>query len=246
MDTRTDSRENGGRPYRSHLQPACYPCRSRKSRCKTTTYASSTCDACHAQGTPCVYPPSSSRPATASSHSRRRRASHKNSANSSSRIRTPRARCLSSTSPTISQRILQPYVSAEVERHEATSSSSPSTHQHQLSATPSNHANHPTISALVSVIAESEQGSSHVVSPAIADDDRVFHEYFSSTSYGQSKRMVRSHLNSSIPSRIERPILFSTVPKRGQREEESRQIAAGNLEAIEGALHPHCNDLIDL
>ena len=100
---------------------------------------------------------------------------------------------------------------------------------------------------MIDIIAESEEGSSHVVSPAIADDDRVFQEYlFSSPSYGQSRRMVRFHLDLNNLSQHTRPILFNTVPKRGKRESESRSLAASYCEVIEKLVEPHQNNLIDL
>lgn len=104
-----------------------------------------------------------------------------------------------------------------------------------------------SISALIDIIAESEEGSSHVVSPAIADDDGVFQEYlFANTTYGQSRRMVRFHLNLNNPSQHTRPILFNTVPKSGKRESESRSLAASYCEIIEKLVEPYQNDLINL
>jgi hypothetical protein len=44
-----------------------------------------------------------------------------------------------------------------------------------------------SISAMIDIIAKSGKGSSHIESPAIADDDRVFQEYlFPHTRYGQA------------------------------------------------------------
>ncbi|KAI1453565.1 fungal-specific transcription factor domain-containing protein [Annulohypoxylon moriforme] len=43
------------RPYRSHLRPACLPCRKRKSRCKIEAQSSS-CLMCRAHGTDCEFP----------------------------------------------------------------------------------------------------------------------------------------------------------------------------------------------
>jgi hypothetical protein len=102
-----------------------------------------------------------------------------------------------------------------------------------------------SISALIEIIAKSE-GSSHIVSPAIADDDKVFQEYLANTSYGQSGRMVRFHLNFNNPSGHTRPIVFSTIPKRGKRETESRSLAASNCEMLEKLIEPYQNELINL
>lgn len=64
-----------GRPYRSHLRPACVPCRRRKSRCQTEP-TSSVCLMCRAHQTACLFPDggstsSPSRTATSISRSRR-------------------------------------------------------------------------------------------------------------------------------------------------------------------------------
>lgn len=107
-------------------------------------------------------------------------------------------------------------------------------------------------------IITSEEGSSYVVSPAIADDDRVFQEYLCNTSPGHSRRMVRFHLNfngnghgnrsgsGSHAGAHTRPILFSMVPRRGERETESRTLAASHLQTTEKLIAPHENDVIDL
>jgi hypothetical protein len=58
--------------------------------------------------------------------------------------------------------------------------------------------------------------------------------------------MVRFHLNLNNPSQHTRPILFNTVPKRGQRESESRSLAASYCEIIEKLVEPYQNDLINL
>lgn len=220
------------RPYRSHMHPACVPCRARKSRCESRRQSS--CVMCQAHGTDCVFP--------AAVQSRRRSNNLRRNATSKEKNPSasvePRMRCLSSTSPTLSPRSFQSYTPQSEQYAQIgamADHSSPSTGREDTST-----------SALVDLVAKSDKGSSHVVSPAIADDDRVFQEYLSNTSYGQSRRMVRFHLNLNNPSQYTRSILFHTVPKRGQREMESRSIAASNLKIIEKMIEPYHNDLIDL
>ncbi|TPX15462.1 uncharacterized protein E0L32_004442 [Thyridium curvatum] len=103
-----------------------------------------------------------------------------------------------------------------------------------------------SISAMMGIIAQPDEGTSHVVSPAIADDDRVFQEYLSNTSTAQKRRMVKFHLNLGQPTRHARQILFNIVPKRGERETESRSIAASSFEVIEKLIDPYQDDLITL
>ncbi|KAK5718414.1 hypothetical protein LTR15_008141 [Elasticomyces elasticus] len=92
-----------------------------------------------------------------------------------------------------------------------------------------------------------EEGSAHVVSPAIADDDLVFQEYLSNEPPTLGRRMIRSHATVIQPSSAKaRPIMFHIVPKRGQREIESRRLAQSHLIALEELLDPYHQDLIDL
>jgi hypothetical protein len=245
MDADLEHRSTEGRPYRSHLHPACFACRARKSKCKTG-HASSTCDACRAQGTPCAFPQARApkqRVSRKSVQSRRKAFSDQGAGSPSHFMPASRTRCLASTSPTLSQRILQPYAAPgpHMEPFEPLEASVITVTAHvQVQPTSESPATIDTIIPL-------EEGSSHVVCPAIADDDRVFNEYFSNTSYGQSRRMIRSHLSRSDPGdRHARPILFSTVPKRGERETQSRAHAAANCTAIENLISPYQGDLIDL
>lgn len=112
-----------------------------------------------------------------------------------------------------------------------------------------------SVSTLADIVT-SEEGSSYVVSPIIADDDRVFQEYLCNTSPGHSRRMVRFQLNfngngnesthGSQNGSYTRPILFGMVPRRGERETESRTLAASHLETTEKLIAPHEDDVIDL
>lgn len=66
--------EASERPYRSHLRPACNPCRRRKSRCQTEAN-SDVCLMCRAHRTQCSFP-EESRANQANSTPRRQRRSH--------------------------------------------------------------------------------------------------------------------------------------------------------------------------
>ncbi|KAK5166058.1 uncharacterized protein LTR77_008319 [Saxophila tyrrhenica] len=101
-------------------------------------------------------------------------------------------------------------------------------------------------SAVTDMVVAPEEGSAHVVSPAIADDDRVFQEYLSNEPSNRNRRMIRSHptMGDSMPEA--RPILFNIVPKRGQREAESRLLAQSHLKGLEELVAPYQQDLVDL
>lgn len=95
------------------------------------------------------------------------------------------------------------------------------------------------------MIAEADKGSSHVVSPAIADDDLVFQTYLSnSAAGGQSRRMVRCSRAGGGGGL--RPILFNITPRRGDREAESRALAATHCAHIETLIAPYREELIDV
>lgn len=236
------STEGRGRPYRSHAHPACLPCRARKSQCKTGD--ASSCVMCQTHGTDCVFPQAAERPRKKTGHTKRNTSFRGRHSMTSSHTQALRTRCLSSTSPTPSQRALQSY---SPPRNEQRASTNEAIVDHPERSSPSIGHQDNSIPTLIDIIAKSAEGSSHVVSPAIADDDRVFQEYlFSNTPYGQSKRMVRFHLNLNNPGQHTRPILFNTAPKRGKRESESRSLAASYCEIIERLVEPYQDDLIHL
>lgn len=83
-----------------------------------------------------------------------------------------------------------------------------------------------------------EEGSAHVVNPAIADDDRVFQEYLSNEPPSRNRRMVRSHSIVSPSLTRSRSILFNIVSKRGERELEARGIAHSHLTTLEELIEP--------
>lgn len=206
---------------------------------------------CQTYGTDCIYPqapeqrqrgqggrsrrntPSSVRRATATSTP-----SNIRHTPTSTHIQLSRTRCPSSASPTLNHRVLQSYTTPRSEyarTDEATEHAIPPVgHQDDQ------------VSALRDIIAKSGQGSSMVVSPAIADDDRVFQEYLSNSPSDQNRRMVRFHLNLDNANGHPRPLLFNIVPKRGQRETESRSLAASYCEVIEKIIEPYQDDLINL
>ncbi|KAH7409690.1 putative Zn(II)2Cys6 transcription factor [Cadophora sp. MPI-SDFR-AT-0126] len=224
-----------GRPYRSHMRPACFPCRARKSRCQTRN--TSVCVLCQAHGTVCVFPQSTARSRRSRDTPRRRNASDaERNATPSLKDQRTRTRCLSSTSPgPPPPQSFTPQSEHHTPNGAMTEFSSPLVVGLNDS-----------ISHLIDITAKSHEGSSHVVSPAIADDDRVFQEYLSNTPHGQSRRTVRFQLDLSNPSQYTRSILFQIVPKRGKREVESRSIAASNLEIIDRRIAPYQDDLINL
>jgi len=219
-----------GRPYRSHAHPACIPCRVRKSRCKTTQ-ASASCFMCQANDTECVFPVTAERPPRTAPRPSKTYRGGKHSTTSSS-TEVFQTQCLSSDSPTLFQDGL---LLDNTPRSQQRPPTNQVTDYREL------------LSPVIDSVAESGEGSSHVVSPAIANDDKVFQEYLSNTPYGQNGRTVRfnpnSYNNLNGPTR---PIVFNTIPKRGTREAESRALAVSKCAAIEEAIGPYRDDIISL
>lgn len=229
-----------GRPYRSHLHPACIPCRTRKSRCKTT-HTSRSCLMCQSNGTDCVFPQATERPRRAKGHFKT--PSKRISATVFSPSEASRIRNLLSPSPAASSRELQPDTTPRSGLYEPTNGEI--SDYHELPSPSTGH-HDDLMSVVIDSIAKSGEGSSHVVSPAIADDDKVFQEYLSNTPYGQSGRTVRFHPNSYTSTGPSRPIVFNTIPKRGSREAEGRAQAASECASIEQTIEPYRDELINL
>lgn len=229
-----DLNRSGERPYRSHMHPACIPCRARKSRCKTT-HPSPSCFMCQINGTDCVFPQAAERQRKTP---RRSRISSKGGRTSvSSYTEVSRTQDLPSVSPAPPQ----PTILSDTPGRGSDAST--------IEEAPDHGALPPQddlITAVIDSIAKSGEGSSHVVSPAIADDDKVFQEYLSNTPYGQSGRTVRFHPNSYHSNGPARPIVFNTTPKRGSREAEGRALAASNCAIVEKLVEPYQDELINL
>jgi len=228
------------RPYRSHMHPACIPCRARKSRCKTT-HASPSCFMCQSNGTDCVFPQAAERLQRKRGHSRiSSRVKH---TTSSSQTEPSRRQYLPSASPAPPQRSTR---STNTPSRESDAPTNEGIADYQELPTSSLGHQDDLISAVVDSFTRTGEGSSHIVSPAIADDDKVFQEYLSNTPYGQSGRTVRFHPNSYNPNGPTRPIVFNTIPKRGTREAESRVLAASHCAIVQKLIEPYHDSLIDL
>lgn len=237
-----ENNSNEGRPYRSHLQPACIPCRARKSRCKTQTGLSS-CVMCQAHGTECTFPPVLDKPRRPRGQPRRNTAPRGARSATQSQGPTTHVGILPSISP---RPLHDPYFNYPTTPEEQYAPGNDAYSDDSTPASPAiGQANHPIL-PLADFVAKAEQGSSTVLSPAIADDDRVFQDYLSNSGYGEGQRMVRFYLNSSNPSTSARPIVFNTIPRRGTREEFSRSNSASRCKIIENLVAPHQNDLVDL
>lgn len=228
-----------GRPYRSHLHPACFSCRKRKSRCKTRN-DSAICIMCQAHGTECIFPrPDDPHPPVASSPrksqaSLRRRHTHK-------RQGGPQTR-----------HYISPHAPGQPADGVAFQGKAPS----QVHAPPTVPVDQPEISRplnevdraeglpnLMSIVTEAGDDSSHIVSPAVADDNDILQSYLSAFPATQRRCLVRTSQNSNRPLR---PARFNVVPRRPLGVAANQSLAASKCEVIEKYLDPDIDEYLNL
>jgi hypothetical protein len=207
---------NQGRPYRSHLRPACDACRRRKSRC-TTTETSDECLMCQVHGSRCVF--------VDGEQTRRRKVPASQGhitdyAESGASNMDPDDSSMSMVYPEETQTsdtVLsdgQAYLSGPAPMTSPTLRHAPVNAEAGMSA----------------MLAESGDSSTHIISPAIVDDNEELRTSSTSSTMGPPSRRV----------------LFNTVLKKPLGIHARQTLAASKLEVIEKLLEPHIMDLIDL
>ncbi|KAI1407097.1 fungal-specific transcription factor domain-containing protein [Hypoxylon sp. FL1857] len=218
------------RPYRSHLRPACLPCRKRKSRCKIEAHSAS-CLMCRAHGTECLFP---------------------NNRQSDSIRSTDRPPKHHARGQTVRRYQTSPATSSQsitVDAHQTGNDSagttiadttwgendSPRTHlgiengQGYSQETPLS-------------IEDTENENAHIISPAMTSDSQVLTDYLSTmrgtNSYGI--RLIR-------PKRTNgRQVLFTSVQRRPVGLTISPNPSYTKCETIEKLLEPWSEQLIDI
>lgn len=212
------------RPYRSHLFPACLACKKRKSRCRTTDL-SSVCTMCNAHGTSCTFPQAEGVPYERSIRSPRKLAAkrrHSRSTNNRS---------------TSSQNAL-----LQLQRHTDLATQTPtsiSDNYHSQNETSAQY----TFPNLVGIVAEAGDNSSHVVSPAVAEDNDILESYLSTIPDSRRPSLIRANSNSNRPMR---PVLFNTVPRRPLGLFTNQSLPATKCEIIEKYLGPNLDEVVNL
>ena len=275
----TDSQkqyDHGERPYRSHLQPACVPCRRRKSRCQTDT-GDSVCLMCRAHRTQCIYPNGSQSPKAVAAMTRAQaRSSHRKGNNSRQKgigelstsasganVGAPMYRtALPNASPTA---LFQPHGGghraapvgrAQQNQGPAASNSmaeSHHAHRHHHHHHHNNHRHHHN----------HNDGDDHDDEPSSiafdSADDHQLNLHIVGPAVTNDSQVLADYL-SGIPgatratrmvvpvpaSRRTRPVLFTRVQKRPLGVTANRSPSAEKLEMIEKLLEPYAADVIDL
>ncbi|KAI1140048.1 fungal-specific transcription factor domain-containing protein [Hypoxylon sp. FL0543] len=221
------SRGSQERPYRSHLRPACLPCRKRKSRCKTDAHATS-CLMCQTHGTECVFP-----------NSRR-------SNPTPGRVRRPRTLSQGQTGAGDALQRRQPGLSSS--SHSTTVSAHPAADDDADIAIvdTTGGGTHLAIDdgqaqAPLS-IEDTENENAHIISPAMTSDSQVLTDYLSTmstNSYGI--RLIRPKRTNGT-----RQVLFTAVQKHPVGLTIGSNPSHTKCEIIEKLLEPWAELLIDI
>lgn len=217
-----DAHGTAERPYRSHLRPACIPCRRRKSRCQTETNAS-TCLMCKLHKSDCNFPdlPQASpiRPATRCQSIRQSNRNGRGSPAEQTRATTTRSSNRRTNTGTTGANSLQrvnsvPYpLFLQVPEEPPLGLSS----------------------------AEDDNLNLHIVGPAATDDSRVLTDYLA----GIPGAPRSSQLAVPVSSDRSKPVFFTTVQKRPLGFATHQSPAAEKLEIIEKLLEPSLDDIIE-
>ncbi|PGG98226.1 hypothetical protein AJ79_08935 [Helicocarpus griseus UAMH5409] len=216
-----------GRPYRSHSHPACLACRKRKSRCKTRDTAGK-CVLCQIHGSDCVFP----------------QQIHQNPSRRSSRC-TPR-----STAKYINLgrtlRDAEDQNSSHSASHHTGIITESAVEQSQ-SLQIGNKSQNGEPSGCAGIFTEVGNSSSHIISPTIADDNKILESYLTTTAGACGRRIVCAVPPANDTSaRAVRPVLFDTVPKRPPGVVSHATRASEKCELIEKLVDPYAKDLVDL
>lgn len=208
------------RPYRSHLRPACIPCRRRKSRC-TIEASSPACLMCRVHGSDCTFP-RDHEPSNDISRSSRREAARRRLAP----VLTPLAGNPSVPNASQSQVVTRGVASASQSTMAGLRND-----QSEYQLTPLS-------------VDDAEQENPHIVGPANTNDSQVLADYLSIISNSNNNgglRMVRP-----VPASRSKPVLFATVKKRPIGVDGFPSPAREKLHIIEQLLEPYVGQLTNL
>lgn len=93
------------------------------------------------------------------------------------------------------------------------------------------------------MVAEADDDSSHIVSPAVADDNDILESYLSATPSAQTRYLIRT---SSKPNRHLGPVRFNVVPRRPLGVVANQSFAASKCEVIEKYMEPDIDEYLNL
>ncbi|KAL4806233.1 fungal-specific transcription factor domain-containing protein [Aspergillus unguis] len=226
-----------GRPYRSHLHPACFSCRKRKSRCKTKN-PGEVCVMCQAYGTECIFP----RPDDPQRASLPRRVTPNARSSRHSQARhdilhrpypSPQSQARAGTAVRHERRPVDKHRIADLDSPlEVTAGGDVYDDAGRAEGFPN----------LIG-IAEADEDSSHIVSPAVADDNDILESYLSAIPFAQKRSFTGTNQASN---RHVGPVRFNVVPRRPLGVVANQSFAASKCEVIEKYLDPDVDEYLNL
>ncbi|CBF79835.1 Zn(II)2Cys6 transcription factor [Aspergillus nidulans FGSC A4] len=229
-----------GRPYRSHIHPACFSCRKRKSRCKTKSPAE-ICVMCQEYGTECVFPRADDPRIPRQRNRPRRVVPNARSSKSIEHRSYPHPQTQSHANSAANRDEQrpngpQPHVSADSELQER------SRVRENASCTAAPGVRTGSFPHFMGIGAESEGDGSHIISPAVADDNEILESYLSTIPFAQKRCMIPTGSNSN---RHFGPVWFNVVPRRPLGVVANQSFAASKCELIEKYMDPDIEEYIN-
>lgn len=230
MDGSQQQGGGGGRPYRSHLRPACIPCRRRKSRCQTAA-DNTACVTCLAHQTECYFPEDSQTSESPEPARRRRRRAEPRASVEASGLTPVRAGVRATAS----------FHGGAKANTSASMAGSRSTAMGRQASIPVSNAPPISVAAMALGSDDDQHLNLHIVGPATTNDSQVLSTYLSGIAGAtRSTRMIVPE-----PASCSRPVLFTEVQKRPVGVILNRSPSAEKLEIIEKLLEPHNEAVID-
>ncbi|KAI1336688.1 fungal-specific transcription factor domain-containing protein [Xylariaceae sp. FL0016] len=209
------------RPYRSHLRPACLPCRRRKSRCKVDI-SNSSCLMCQVHGSDCRFPPN--RPIL------NRRPNASSGGEPSSRLRS-----YADGDVLTDGRRHEIHVPDEEENLDSNNRDTIVNPQKDRSKT--QYAQPTPLS-----IDDDAEENPHIVGPATTHDSQILTDYLSAiSSNAKGMRVVRPKSSGGAAS-----VLFTAVQKRPLGMMMNANPSHSKLQIIERLLEPWTEDLLNV
>ena len=238
MDTFSSSPSNNGndivkRNHRSHLNPACFACRKRKSRC-TTQRDSPRCVNCMTHNTNCEYPQ------TISNQLRSDPAQPRRSNLSSPGQHANKSQKLTSTTQSVLDTSQIPSAFETIWRYQPVNDNQAVLVQNDTESTDRFL---PTSDLLPAVTDASNENrhESHIVSPALAEDDEHIQRYFADPASSRFKRVISTdtvHGNS-------KQVLFTTIQRHPLGVFQGQSLITNKRKVIENLIEPYRIDLLD-
>jgi hypothetical protein len=213
------------RPYRSHMQPACVPCRRRKSRCKLDAADRTACLMCKVHATECAFPSSSKETVRPARTSRKTQARRPSSRQASTTTVSP--------SLPINGGVCQPPTPLPAHLPE-----------HGAPPEPKCPREIPFPNGTTSVTGGEDE--SHVIGPVQSPDAQLIADYLLSDPAMDPRAGRMILVRPGQFQAGQRPILFNTVRKHPLGYSGSQTTAALRCEVVEKLIEPYGSGLIDV